>query len=99
MNNSDFGLKPIEIVSKNNKGFNNKPTTIKQNPAPQIDPHLNLNRKPDFKLDIIGSTELGELGEKIFLDRYALKDASKTNLNVGDKINIETDILGKYILK
>ncbi|KKP89192.1 MAG: Ribonucleoside-diphosphate reductase [Berkelbacteria bacterium GW2011_GWA2_35_9] len=92
MNNSDFGLKPIEIVSKNNKGFNNKPTTIKQNPAPQIDPHLNLNRKPDFKLDIIGSTELGELGEKIFLDRYALKDASKTNLNVGDKAIVCVDI-------
>ncbi|NLC57052.1 MAG: ribonucleoside-diphosphate reductase [Armatimonadetes bacterium] len=35
---------------------------------------------------------LNELGEKIFLDRYALKDASKRSLAVGDVVVVCTDV-------
>jgi ribonucleoside-diphosphate reductase alpha chain len=34
---------------------------------------------------------LSELGEKIFLDRYALKDMDKSNLQVGDVVLVCTD--------
>ena len=35
---------------------------------------------------------LNELGEKIFLDRYALKDGSKKSLAVGDTVVVCTDV-------
>ena len=39
-----------------------------------------------------GANALSELGEKIFLDRYALKDASKKTLAVGDTVVVCTDV-------
>ncbi|HHX38967.1 MAG TPA: adenosylcobalamin-dependent ribonucleoside-diphosphate reductase [Armatimonadetes bacterium] len=39
-----------------------------------------------------GANELSELGEKIFLDRYALKDASKESLALGDTVVVCTDV-------
>ena len=35
---------------------------------------------------------LGELGEKIFLDRYALKDVTKRTLGVGDTVVVCVDM-------
>ena len=92
MSDQDFSLKPIEIVSKNDKQPIKKELNGRAKPTAQIDPLLNLNRQIDFKFDILGNTQLNELGEKIFLDRYALKDVAKTNLNIGDKVIVCIDI-------
>lgn len=37
------------------------------------------------------NNQLSELGEKIFLDRYALKDGSKSSLSVGDTVVVLID--------
>ncbi len=39
-----------------------------------------------------GSNALDELGEKIFLDRYALKDMTKKSLSVGDVVIVCVDL-------
>lgn len=44
----------------------------------------------DFE-SIPESNQLSPLGEKIFLDRYALKDASKRTLSVGDTVVVLVD--------
>src|SRR5499427_3169314 len=38
------------------------------------------------------SNELSELGQKIFLDRYALKDMRKRTLSVGDLVIVCVDV-------
>jgi hypothetical protein len=46
-------------------------------------------------LPMIGQGEkskLNDLGEKIFLDRYALKDGSKRSLGAGDTVVVCTDV-------
>jgi hypothetical protein len=37
------------------------------------------------------TNQLTELGQKIFLDRYALKDMSKRTLSTGDMVIVCTD--------
>src|SRR5215468_6535794 len=41
--------------------------------------------------EVVEKNELNELGQKIFLDRYAVKDAKKRTLAVGDLVIVIVD--------
>lgn len=66
----------------------------KSNAQPSVDdsisplvPHADL-RKP---IAVVENNQLSELGQKIFLDRYAMKDMSKRTLSTGDMVIVCVD--------
>lgn len=66
----------------------------KSNTQPSVDdsisplvPHADL-RKPST---VAENNQLSELGQKIFLDRYAMKDMSKRTLSTGDMVIVCVD--------
>ncbi|TSC92559.1 MAG: ribonucleoside-diphosphate reductase alpha chain [Candidatus Berkelbacteria bacterium Licking1014_85] len=89
-NNNHISLDPVEVeFSAKKTDYKNSQTKSVIN---KIDSNLDLNKEPNIDLSIDSENKLNELGEKIFLDRYALKDASKSNINIGDKVIVCTDI-------
>jgi ribonucleoside-diphosphate reductase alpha chain len=65
---------------------NNEPG-IEETISPVL-PNVDIRSAKEASL----SNELSELGQKIFLDRYALKDMSKRTLSVGDLVIVCVDV-------
>ena len=63
----------------------NGKTPVDDSISPLV-PHADVR-----KTALAENNELSELGQKIFLDRYALKDMSKRTLAVGDMVIVCTD--------
>ena len=71
--------------------------TSSESSLPHSDDTLFSNQKPvdaqtESEIKSQNSNSLDELGEKIFLDRYALKDMTKSSLSVGDTVIVCVDL-------
>ncbi|HWP43302.1 MAG TPA: LAGLIDADG family homing endonuclease, partial [Blastocatellia bacterium] len=67
------------------KGSNGHPSL--EDPTASVAPHADLPRRGASA----AANELNELGQKIFLDRYAMKDMHKRTLSAGDMVIVCVD--------
>ena len=76
-----MSTRPVGDVQKSNGQ-----TQVDDSISPLV-PHADVRKSGA----VIESNQLTELGQKIFLDRYALKDMSKRTLSIGDMVIVCTD--------